>query len=87
MLTLCGCGAHTTSNPLDAPSAAVSLPATCEKILKQVPLPAIKPTDDARVAFLKDDAALITANGRIGAGHDCVADQRRRYAGTKEAPR
>jgi hypothetical protein len=46
-----------------------------------VPLPAVKATDDARLAFLKDDAALVTANGRIGSGHNCVHDMRVRYGG------
>lgn len=47
----------------------------------RVPLPPVKPTDDARLAFLKDDAALITANGRIQAGHDCNVDMRLHYSG------
>lgn len=48
-----------------------------------MPLPAVKPSDDARQAFLKDDAALITANGRIDAGRNCNADMRKRYATEK----
>ena len=34
-------------------------------------------------AFIKDDAALITANGRIVAGRNCVADVRQQYSGAK----
>jgi hypothetical protein len=80
-LLLCGCA--TVGKPVDArdaPSAAVALPQACEKVLQRVPLPAVTPSDDARVAFLKDDAALITANGRIAAGRACVRDERQRYA-------
>jgi hypothetical protein len=61
----------------------VALPRTCERILRKVPLPAVKAADDARVAFLKDDAALLEANARIGAGHDCIRDEHDRYAGVK----
>jgi hypothetical protein len=42
------------------------------------------PTDDARAAFLKDDAALITAGDRIDAGRNCNADLRKRYSGNQE---
>lgn len=58
----------------------VTLPDTCERVLVPVPLPAVRPTDDARGAFEKDDAALLSANARIRTGHDCVADQRRALA-------
>jgi hypothetical protein len=44
-------------------------------------MPDVGPKDDARVAFVKDEAALITANERIVAGRDCIADERREYAG------
>ncbi|MGD9769473.1 MAG: hypothetical protein AB7U62_17700 [Pseudolabrys sp.] len=46
-----------------------------------MPLPKVVPgVDDANVAFVKDDAALIAANGRIAAGRACVIDVRKRYA-------
>jgi hypothetical protein len=76
-LSLCGCAG--VPKDLPAPLRA-EIPDTCERQLANVPLPAIAPTDDARVAFLKDDAALITANGRITAGRECVVDLRRRYS-------
>jgi hypothetical protein len=62
-----------------APELQVSLPETCERILQEVPLPDIAATDDARTAFIKDDAALITANGTIVAGRTCIADVRKAY--------
>lgn len=77
-LSLCSC-AHDPARlpaPLQVDLEALK---TCEAILKSAPLPAIKPTDDARLAFIKDDAALITANGRIDKGRACVADTRQRY--------
>lgn len=64
------------------PPLARTLPDTCERVLQHVPLPSVRPTDDARAAFLKDDAALITAAARIDAGRGCVADMRKRYGGT-----
>lgn len=57
------------------------MPDICEQILKPVDLPDVL-GDDARVAFMKDDAALIVANGRIAGGRDCVRDMRNDYAGT-----
>lgn len=60
-----------------------TLPDTCERILRRDPLPVIKPTDDARVAFTKDDAALIIAGNRIDAGRGCVHDMRQDYSGEK----
>lgn len=76
-MLLCGCASLPVREG-QAPLAR-TLPDTCEKILVAVPLPAVKPTDDARLAFLKDDAALLTANGRIDAGRNCSADMRKRY--------
>jgi hypothetical protein len=49
-------------------------------VLVPVPLPAVTADDDARAAFLKDDAALMTANRRIRTGRGCVADLRKAYA-------
>ena len=60
---------------------AVDLPDICEQILKPVPLPDIRPDDDARVAFMRDDAALLEANDRIVTGGNCLRDQRRGYGG------
>lgn len=71
---LCGCGAKDSLPPLK-----VDLPDTCERALVEVSLPDVKPTDDARLAFIKDDAALITANAVIRRGRGCVADMRKLY--------
>lgn len=57
----------------------------CEQILQEVPLPPVRLKDDARVAFMKDEAALITANGRIGAGRSCIADVRQKYHDTGQS--
>lgn len=76
-LTLSGCA---SGDKLLPKQLAVDLPtATCERILTAVPMPKVSDTDDARAAFVRDEAALIIANGRIVAGRDCVADVRRRY--------
>jgi len=53
---------------------------TCEAILTPVKLPIITKATDARIAFVKDDAALLTANGRITAGRNCIANVRTHYA-------
>lgn len=58
----------------------------CERILQSVPLPKIGPNDDARVAFMKDEAALITANGRIRTGRNCIAHVRRSYKSESNVP-
>lgn len=55
----------------------------CRGLLKPVPLPAVAPDDDARAAFVRDEAALITANGRLAGGNKCVARVRAIYAGGK----
>lgn len=65
----------------------MNLPATCEQILQAVPLPDVRPTDDARTAFMKDDAALLTANGRLAAGGNCVRDESQAYAGKGRIPK
>ena len=52
------------------------IPDICERILKPVPMPKVAETDDARIAFRRDEAALITANGRIVKGANCIADVR-----------
>lgn len=80
VLMLCGCASFRSAD-LPAPLKAV-LPDICERILEPVDLPAVGPEDDARVAFMKDDAALIVANGRIAGGRACVRDMRDDYAGT-----
>lgn len=69
-----------TSNPAGTPPLAVTLPVACELVLKAPALPVIAPTDDARVAFVKDDAALIKARGTIARGRRCLAEQRALYA-------
>lgn len=74
-LGLSGCA---NANKLPVLARAIPTQA-CEKILQPVPLPEVRPTDDARLAFMKDEAAIITANGRIDAGRDCVAAVRKSY--------
>jgi len=61
----------------------VQVPDICERVLEPVGMPPVTPRDDARVAFMKDEAALITANERIKGGRACVQDMRSGYAGTK----
>jgi len=78
-LSLCGC-AGLRKTELPAPLKA-SLPDICELILTPVDMPAVSPRDDARVAFMKDEAALIVANERIKGGQACVRDMREDYAG------
>ena len=75
---LCGCASFRPGD-LPAPLKA-SLPDICERVLQPVPLPDVL-GDDAIVAFMKDDAALIIANGRIDGGRACVRDMREDYAG------
>lgn len=76
-MVLCGCA---SANKLPAPlQVDLSALKTCETILEKKPLPLVRPTDDARAAFIKDDAALISAHGRIDAGRNCVADVRKNY--------
>lgn len=66
------------------PPLAVALPTACERLLVKAPVPVIAPTDDARVAFVKDDAALLAANGTIGRGRSCFARQRQLYAAPRK---
>jgi len=67
----------------------------CERVLELSVEPQLKPyldlprmaaaaqsmLKDSLDAFLRDDAALITADGRIDAGRNCVHDMRAHYAG------
>ena len=78
-MLLCSCVSDPNSG---TPPLAVDLSAlkTCEKILQAVPPPAVTAKTAAGLAFLKDDAALLTANGRLASGRACVADTRMRYA-------
>lgn len=80
---LCGCATNrsTSGEAIAAPAVNVSALETCERMLVTSPMPAVKPNvDDANVAFVKDEAALIAANKRIVQGRRCVTDVRRRYA-------
>src|SRR5271163_631804 len=83
--TLCSCAGMPQPQLTAAPPLAVNLSAlkTCEQILRAVALPPANAKTDARVAFVKDDAALITARREIEQGRRCVADVRRRYAQPK----
>lgn len=87
-LTLCGCEATLNQSLVEKAPAplAVDLRAlnTCRAFLKPVPLPDLKvgPAGDfADVAIQKEDAAIMTANGRIVAAEHCVGDVQARYAG------
>jgi hypothetical protein len=80
-LLLCGCASLPNSGAAGDAKLDRTLPDTCEKILKTDPLPAVTAKTKAGVAFLKDDAALITADGRIDAGRGCVHDMRQQYSG------
>lgn len=74
-LLLTGCAdrlAHFSAG--DAP-LAVTLPAFCETILKQVPPPAVTRKTDACVAYTRAADALDEANGRIGIGGACLRDR------------
>lgn len=64
----------------------VHLPADCERILTPVTLPPVSANDDAHVAFFKDEAALLTANGRLLRGRACAKHQREHYEGGGHAP-
>lgn len=72
---VCSCAEKLAERKGRAP-LGTRIPATCERILKRVPMPPVAETDDARIAFMRDEAALITANGRIDAGRNCIADVR-----------
>lgn len=78
-MALCGCAS--VSNRPGTPSLRVDIPDTCERVLTPVPLPHVSADDDARVAFMRDEAALIAANSRISVGRACIKDVRERYAG------
>jgi hypothetical protein len=75
-LTLCGCA----NNPAGTPPLAVKISSACDRLLAPVALPAVSATDDARAAFVKDDAALLKARAEISSGHHCIVEQRQLYA-------
>jgi hypothetical protein len=81
---LCGC-ASSAKRELPAPlQVDLGALAKCEQLLGPVPLPAVTAKTDARAAFVRDEAALLAANGRLGAGRSCVADVRRAYGGARD---
>lgn len=82
-LLLCSCAQNAGNLP--AP-LQVEQPVECEKFLEPVPVPENGPRDDARLAYLKQKAGLITANGRIVAGRECIHDQRTKYSGAIAQP-
>lgn len=83
-LALCGCASLDRFRKSELPAPLkVSMPDICELILTPVAMPDVGPKDDARVAFMKDEAALIVANERINGGRACVQDMREDYAGKK----
>ena len=83
ILTLCGCASLNSLRKQDLPAPLkVALPDICELILTPVDMPDVRPgRDDANVAFMKDEAALIVANERIKGGRACVHDMRQDYQG------
>jgi hypothetical protein len=82
-MLLCGCTAGHKLADFSAGDArlAVALPAVCEAFLQKVPMPAVTPKTDARLAYTRTADALDDANDRIGASGDCLRDQRQDYAG------
>jgi hypothetical protein len=81
-LFLSGCAIDGTRS--GTPPLTVALPSTCDRLLKAPALPPVTATDDARAAFVKDDAALIAARNTILRTRACLARQRALYAGTKK---
>lgn len=77
-MSLCGCAGDKLQAPLQVDLSSLQI---CEQLLQRPPLPAVRPTDDARAAFMKDEAALLNAGERIDAGRGCVADVRQSYGG------
>jgi hypothetical protein len=84
-LLLCGC-AHTPQVADTTPLNRAIPTQTCEQILRAVPLPKVTAETDAREAFIRDDAALLNANGRINAGRNCIVSVRTDYAAPKSGP-
>lgn len=76
-LPLCGC----VTNPAGTLPLAIDLSAldTCARLLAPVALPKITAKTDARVAFVRDEAALITARNEIAIGRGCIVDVKQRY--------
>lgn len=76
-IALCSCGDEgKLPSPLRVDLTALR---TCEALLQRPPLPAIRPTDNAAVAFAKDDAQLLDVGDRLDAGRGCVAYVRESY--------
>lgn len=78
-LTLCGCAAVNKDTGTAPETLRRQIPAVCERILEPVPFPPAGENDDARAAFMRDDAAIITANNRMAEGRNCFADVRRQF--------
>lgn len=83
-LCACGPGGKLQSFKAGDGKLEVKLPAVCEAFLTPVPSPEVTAKTDARVAFVKADAALDEANSRLESGGSCVRDQREAYAGKGE---
>lgn len=78
---LCGC-AGGNLKPAPAPLAVdLSALRTCEQLLVPPALPAITAQTDARVAFVRDEAALLTAIDELATGGACVKRVRESYSG------
>lgn len=86
LLSACGPDSKLATFSKGDARIAVELPQICEAFLQRVPPPAVTTKTDARVAYTRSADALDDANGRIGAGADCLQDQRHDYAG-KDKPR
>jgi hypothetical protein len=83
-LLLCGC-AHVATRPAPEPlHTDLAALDTCARVLAPVALPAVTAASDARLAFERDDAALLTAHDEIEAGRSCVVDVKRRYGAAGE---
>jgi hypothetical protein len=65
---------------VDRPKLQVSIPADCEQLAKQVPLPAVTMEDDVKASEARHRAALVEANKNLSATGRCQARVRARFA-------
>ena len=82
LLALTGCVTDQEALMQGMPPLAVNLSAlsVCERILQPVQFPPVNAKTDARVAFVRDEAAIRIMQKNIINGRACIADVRRRYA-------
>ena len=82
-MVLSGCA--TAQQSRTAPPLSVNLSAlqVCESILKPVAFPPATAQTNAKLAFVRDEAAIKIARYEIENGRRCVAQVRRSYAAPK----